>query len=294
VVKRLSNTHGAVSNRYPSFGASQPSSQDDVFRRQGLLGSLIGHVVLAILMFTNFGSGWGAFEQPVVYSVTIEGGKKLGGISQVPEKDQKAPLAPPKKTSSEEKAVEEPKPEPKVEPKKDEPKIPEAETGEIQIKKKVETKKEEPKPVKKEPAKKAVDPKEEANKRYQEAMQRYLGESSNAGAGNQFGAAALGGNGMGGGVVRPPEFFAYMKKLEQYIKSGWIWSDNTASLVTQVVFEMAPDGRISGITITKGSGNRNYDDSVYRAVLKASPAPPPPASVYEFFRSVRMTFDPRE
>ena len=284
-----------MSIRYPSFGSSHTTSEEDAFQRQGVVASVIGHVVLAIFMFTNFGSGWGGFQQPVIYSVTIEGGKKLGGISQVPEKDQKAPLAPPKKTSSEEKKVEEKKPEPKVEPKKEEPKIPEAETGEVQIKKKVEPKKEDPKPVKKEPPKKAVDPKEEANKKYQEAMQRYLGESSNAGGGNQFGAAALGAaNGMGGGVVRPPEFFAYMKKLEEYIKSGWIWNDNTAALVSQVVFEMSPDGRISGITITKGSGNRSYDDSVYRAVLKASPAPPPPTSVYEFFRSVRMTFDPRE
>jgi TolA protein len=85
-----------------------------------------------------------------------------------------------------------------------------------------------------------------------------------------------------------------MKKLEQYIKSGWVWSDTTSALVTQVVFEMSPDGRISGVNISKGSGNRAYDDSVLRAIGKASPAPPPPASVYEFFRSVRMTFDPRE
>jgi TonB family protein len=283
-----------VSKLYSSFGSSHSSLEDQAFQRQGLIASIVGHLALALVMFLNFGGGWGGFEQPVIYSVTIEGGKKLGGIAQVPEKDQKAPLAPPKKTSSDEKKVEEVKPEPKVEKKIEEPKIPEAETGEVQIKKKVETKKSETKPEKKEPPKKAVDPKEEANKKYQEAMQRYLGESSNAGAGNQFGAAALGGNGMGGGVVRPPEFFAYMKKLEEYIKSGWIWNDNTASLVSQVVFEMAPDGRISNITVTKGSGNRNYDDSVYRAVLKASPAPPPPAIVYEFFRSVRMTFDPRE
>ena len=279
---------------YPTFG--QGDSEDDgAFSRQGWIGSVIGHIVLAALLFGNFGKGFGQFEQPVVYSVTIEGGKRLGGLSQVPEKtDQKAPVAPPKKTASEEKKVEEVKPQPKEEIKKEQPKIPEAETGEVHIDKKPEKTKEEPKPVKKDPPKKVVDPKEEANKKYQEAMQRYLGESSNAGAGNQFGAGALGGNGMGGGVVRPPEFFAYLKKLQEYIKSGWVWSDNSSALVSQVVFEMSPDGRISNVTISKGSGNRAYDDSVYRAVMKASPAPPPPATVYEFFRSVRMTFDPRE
>ena len=280
--------------RYPSFGSGN-NEQADPYSRFGLIASVCGHILLALFMFGSFGSGYGEFEQPVVYSVTIEGGKKLGGLQQVPEKDvNKAPVAPPKKTSSEEKKVEEVKPpDPKPEVKKEESKLPEADTGEVHIDKKPPPKKEEPKPTKKEPPKKAVDPKEEANKRYQEALQRYNGESANAGGGNQFGAAALGGNGMGGGVVRPPEFFAYMKKLEQYIKSGWVWNDPGA-YVAQVNFEMSPDGRISGITITKGSGNRAYDDSVFRAVAKATQPPPPPPSVYEFFRSVRMTFDPRE
>ncbi len=260
------------------------------FQKLGLIASIVGHLVILILVFAKFGSGWGDFQQPVVYSVTIEGGKKLGGMAQVPEKDQKTAVAPPKKVSSQEKPSEEKKPEVKEPEKPKESKIPEADKGEVQIKKKEV--KEDKKTPKKEDKKSAKD-QPNNNKSYENLMQRYLGESSNAG-GTGFGAAALGGTGMGGGVVRPPEFFAYQKKLEEFIKSGWVWTDAASPLVAQIVFEMTPDGKLSGIVITKGSGNREYDDSVMRAVMKANPVPPPPTSVYEFFRSVRMTFDPRE
>jgi colicin import membrane protein len=269
----------------------EESASDD-YKSLSLAVSIFGHLFVAVLMFTNFGSGWGDFQPPVIYSVTIEGGKQLGGISQVPKDDKKTQIAPAKKTGGEVKE-EEQKVQPKQEEvKKQESKLPEAEDGEVQIKKEQPKPKEEKK--KTEPKKEVKKAADDPNKKYQEAMQRYLGESSNAGNGTNFGAAALGGTGMGGGVVRPPEFFAYMKKLEEYIKSGWIWNDTSSALVAQFVFEMSPDGRISGIRVTKGSGSSAYDDSVYRAISKASPVPPPPASVYEFFRSVRMTFDPRE
>lgn len=269
-------------------------AQNDDYRSFSVSLSIFGHLILAMFMLFSFDTSWGKFEEPIVYSVSIEGGKQLGGVQQVPVKDAKSQIAPVKKTSSQEK--EEQKVQPVVEKiEKKDIKIPEAEKGEVQIKKEQIKPKDQPKPKEapKKEVKKTTAP-TDPNKQYQEALQRYLGESSNAGGGAVFGAAALGGSGMGGGVVRPPEFFAYLKKLEEFIKSGWIWNDNQAPLVTQVVFEMGTDGRISGVTITKGSGNRSYDDSVLRAIAKASPAPPPPASVYEFFRNVRMTFDPRE
>ena len=100
---------------------------------------------------------------------------------------------------------------------------------------------------------------------------------------------------MGGGLVRPPEFFAYLRILERHIKDGWRWYDDTTPLRVQIEFEIAPDGIVSGIRIAASSGSAKFDDSVLRAIKKASPVPPPPPSVYEqYFKSVRMTFDPQE
>jgi len=124
-------------------------------------------------------------------------------------------------------------------------------------------------------------------------MQRYLGESTES-TGKGFGAAKLGGNGMGGGVQRPPEFFTYRQILRDSVKRGWKWYNTQAALVTWVTFDIGPDGVISNVSVSEGSGNREFDESVLRAVYKASPLPPPPATVYNDFRSVRLSFDPRE
>jgi colicin import membrane protein len=94
--------------------------------------------------------------------------------------------------------------------------------------------------------------------------------------------------------VRPPEFFVYEKIVRSRIKEAWRWYDTNTTLITQVAFEIDPDGRTTGVRITQSSGNSSFDDSVVRAVIKASPLPPPPESVYQFFKSVRVTFDPRD
>jgi colicin import membrane protein len=135
---------------------------------------------------------------------------------------------------------------------------------------------------------------EDTDKRLQAALQRYLGESSDGG-GKGFGAAKIGGNAMGGGVVRPPEFFVYEKIVRQRIKEAWRWYDTNSTLITVIAFEIEPDGVIKNVRLVKTSGDSNYDESVMRAAMKASPLPAPPRTVYEqYFKSVRITFDPRE
>ena len=54
------------------------------------------------------------------------------------------------------------------------------------------------------------------------------------------------------------------------------------------------DGTIRKVTLERGSGNSEFDTSVVRAIQKSSPVPRPPEKVYQWFNSVRMTFDPRE
>lgn len=121
----------------------------------------------------------------------------------------------------------------------------------------------------------------------------YKGESVNAG-GQGWGAAALGGKGMGGGTVRPLEFVAYVNRLEQHIKGGWHWIKGGDRLQAVIFIRLAPSGVVQEASIERGSGNGQFDDSALRAVYKASPVPPPPESLYNQFRETRITFDSQE
>ncbi|NMC64162.1 MAG: TonB family protein [SAR324 cluster bacterium] len=279
----------------------------------GTLYSLAGHLLAALLVIFS-GPKMGEFGKPIVYSVSIEGGKKLGGIQQLAQTD-KAQMAPPKNVSATE-----PKGSEKAAEKKEEQKVEtkseKAEDAEISLQEKKPTPQPSVKATEAVPKTEATPPKSKGkgeeeegkgkekgkkgakdmglsqaeDKQLQSAMQRYLGESSNAG-GEGFGAAALGpGNGMGGGVVRPPEFFQYFNLLKNHVYQNWRWPGNALRLAV-IRFNIAEDGRISEVRIEKSSGDSYYDDLAYRAVLKANPVPPPPRSVYEFFRDTRFHFD---
>lgn len=273
--------------------------------RLGLSVSVVGHLVLAFLIFFKVFPDFGEFPEPVIYSISIEGGKSLGGMAQVPKDNKPSPIAPVKNVAAQTKQ----ETQPEKEVPKEEPKQEPVEDAEVSVAEKkptpkptpppVATAKATPAPVKKNdkgtPAKTAKKSDgDEVDKSYQAAMQRYLGESTDAG-GKGFGAARLGGGGMGGGVVRPPEFFIYEKIIRSRIKEAWRWYDSNSSLKTSIAFEIEPDGVIKNVRLVRGSGDSSFDESVVRAAIKASPLPPPPANVYEqYFKSVRTHFDPKE
>jgi len=124
-------------------------------------------------------------------------------------------------------------------------------------------------------------------------MQRYLGDSSQAG-GNGFGAARLGGQGFGGGEQKSPEFFEYLETIKRAVHREWRWFDSRSILIVEIELQIATDGTILDQRIMRSSGNDEYDDSVYRAIIAASPLPPPPTSVYRDFKVVRIIFDARD
>jgi Tfp pilus assembly protein FimT len=75
---------------------SEPNFEQTLFRR-ALAASLLVHLALAISTTISLARAKAVTEQ-TVYSVTLEGGKSLGGISQTP-KTSKTELAPPKNTA---------------------------------------------------------------------------------------------------------------------------------------------------------------------------------------------------
>ena len=150
--------------------------------RSGVIASLCFHC--AFFIVANFQFGFGKFQPPVVYSVEIESGSKLGGVSQR-STEAKAKVAPP---TAVQKKIEEKKPK-------------EAES--VPLKAKVMVKDEPKKKVEPVKEKKApvVKPKEQStvddlDKRLASKIQRYKGESTSAG-GAGFGSTGTGGGGNG-------------------------------------------------------------------------------------------------
>jgi TonB family protein len=89
-----------------------------------------------------------------------------------------------------------------------------------------------------------------------------------------------GGGGAQGTVRLPPELLAYFRKLEEKVRGAWFLPDSLArdagKLVVEVRIHIEKDGRVSGSRIERSSGNAYFDESVLRAIRKASPLPVPP------------------
>jgi len=96
------------------------------------------------------------------------------------------------------------------------------------------------------------------------------------------GARGTGGGGGGAqGTVRlSPELRDYFRRLEERVRSSWVLPGalvrNPAKLVVELRIVIEKDGRVSEERIEQGSGNLYFDDSVRRAIRKASPLPVPP------------------
>lgn len=331
----------------------RPDQQPNLPFFAGILSSLLVHLLFAVLTIIILESSAArAAKAPDIFSVTLEGGEKLGGFSQAPKPGSKKILTPtPEQETPKEqaKAAAENASPPKEEPpKKEEPKVQipdkveekkltepavvedpakvlamkkaaeekerkqqeveeqkkKAEDEKKQKEKEKEAKqKEEADRAKKEEEQKLADEKRrekersDRDKKLSETLKRlknqYEGESADAG-GKGFGAAKLGGKGMGGGTLTSLEKLAYSNALKTHVKSGWRWMGGSDVLKAQVRVKLLPSGQIEDVRIEQGSGNSTFDDSVVRAVYKASPVPPPPADLYEEFKDVRFTFDSSE
>jgi colicin import membrane protein len=95
------------------------------------------------------------------------------------------------------------------------------------------------------------------------------------------GPAGGGGGGGAQGTVRlSPELLEYFRRLEESVRSSWVLPEalvrDAGKLVVELRIVIEKNGRVSGERIEKGSGNPYFDESVRRAIRKASPLPVPP------------------
>jgi len=92
------------------------------------------------------------------------------------------------------------------------------------------------------------------------------------------GAQAGGPAGAPGGVISP-EDAAWLRAAKLHMHKVWVLSPDfkRSSLQTLVEVDLDLSGNVIGeVRIVRSSGNPYYDESVVRAMSKASPLPPPP------------------
>jgi len=95
------------------------------------------------------------------------------------------------------------------------------------------------------------------------------------------GRSAAGAGGGAQGTVRlSPELRDYFRRLEEKVRNSWVLPGALVRDATKLVVELRivieKDGRVSEDRIERGSGNLYFDESVQRAIRKASPLPVPP------------------
>jgi colicin import membrane protein len=139
-----------------------------------------------------------------------------------------------------------------------------------------------PKPAPKPEVKPApVPPKplEEPAAEYDDLLAQLREEAGEATPSAPQAAAGSGAGPVGGGtVVVSPEVFAWMKKAKIHVTRAWVLAPGFRSqpLETEIQVRLSPAGEVLDTRITRRSGNPWYDESVERAIRKASPLPAPP------------------
>jgi colicin import membrane protein len=93
------------------------------------------------------------------------------------------------------------------------------------------------------------------------------------------GAGAIAG-GAQGTVRLSAELREYFRTLEESVRGNWVLPEalvrDAGKLTVEMRIVIEKDGRVSDARIEKGSGNVYFDESVRRAIRKASPLPVPP------------------
>jgi len=84
--------------------------------------------------------------------------------------------------------------------------------------------------------------------------------------------------GAGRGVPVTPEVIAWMRSAKVHVTRAWVLAPGfrTQSLSTEIRVRLSAGGDVLGTRVMRRSGNPWYDESVERAIKKASPLPPPP------------------
>ena len=85
---------------------------------------------------------------------------------------------------------------------------------------------------------------------------------------------------------------SYLDQLDSHIRSYWNLPEwlSSANLNARVLIRIDKDGNIFSRNLILGSGNEFFDQSVFKALEKASPLPPPPENLADFYFTKGVEF----
>jgi TonB family protein len=228
---------------------------DEARRRafQRALGfSALAHGVLLLLMLLNPSFGRSRSVLPAVVEVSLVASAPAAAPAaarSAPPRPAPAPARPPP-----------PKPTP---PKPDKVVLP-----------KEATRKPEPKPKPSKP--KAAPPSKEPPKDLEDVLAELREESGEAL--EPVEVASTGPPSRGGiGIPISAEEAAWRRRAKAHVRQNWVLEPGFRQqrLETEVEVELGPAGEVLEVEVTRRSGNPWYDESVERAIRKASPLPAP-------------------
>jgi colicin import membrane protein len=97
-------------------------------------------------------------------------------------------------------------------------------------------------------------------------------------------------------TARDKALTEYVNRIRAAVRQRWILPPDLQGN-PQCIFKVVqlPTGEVieGRLQLVKSSGNAAYDEAVRRAILAASPLPPPPSGV-PFYRELELTFRPKD
>jgi len=255
-------------------GADELDGIDRSRFRAMVLGSAVAHVLLLAFLF--FGPALSPPPPGIPGVVVVDLVTMAPGLSPAPAAAPK-PVAPkPAPPKPKPKPVPQAKPIPPPEPVAP-PKPPPPVVNKTVLPKEAMAK---PKPVPKaapKPEPKQVDYddlmkdlREETGEERPEAVQQ-------AASGAAASTSTLPTGGLGGTVKVSPEVMAWIRDTRIHVRKNWVKAPGFQRLQTQLSVNLDAAGNVVGEPrVIQRSGNPYYDDSVVRAIQKASPLPKPP------------------
>lgn len=107
-------------------------------------------------------------------------------------------------------------------------------------------------------------------------------------------AAGSEGTGQGGRVGELIDI--YRVEIAYQIQKNWAFPEQLAGgrsdLQTLIVFKVMPNGEIRDLFFTDRSGNSHFDESAYRAVMKANPVDAHPTGIIRPYVQMGLRFTP--
>jgi colicin import membrane protein len=113
----------------------------------------------------------------------------------------------------------------------------------------------------------------DAQKKLDQERRARLAQMQGLAGGEGSSGNGLAKSGTGSGAGGTAASAGYAEKVQRRVRPNIVWAGDTQGLETVISVRCSPTGTLLSATITRGSGNAQWDDAAYRAVQRSDPMP---------------------